>query len=511
MKQRYPWKWVVLSSLVSAGLLLLTYQMAQTVYLSPDTLGLACGAEHLYSTHTFSTVRTPFPAFDYVPCWTGNLYPALQFLVVGLRYVTPNMDWAIGATHLLLAIAFPLVTAWCVWNWKRQVVLTVCTAWVAALFPAAHSTLQLTPQGLLGTCLLLLAISLVIRHTVPHSRWLLVLPVLSVLYFSHTLSFFFSLLFLGCLWLIYKPLKHSILVFLMSVGVAVTGSIISLSRTNSIFNIVSGLWQQMQIVDQFQARPIWDHASVFGYVIIPLAVFGLTSTIWTKKDKWLLGIWLMIPFFLAHLDWVGLAYLPHRMLWYMAPSLILSAAAGLLLLLDRRRSWLVTITGSLVMLSLTFHTALLSSNNIQVYTNPLYLSADYLLATQQLQQVPTTQVVLTQITPQDRLALHLPRLITADIISFPANQFKNAKEFKVSQPYWAYLAEHQPTDPLIVYLKSIALMLEQPQQAVEQELYTVFQVHSILLRQGSSEAKLLKKSELFTTLYENDTYIILQP
>lgn len=511
MKQRFPWKWVILASLVSAGLLALTYQMAQSVYLSPDTIGLACGAEHLYSNHTFSEARTPLASFDYVPCWSATLYPAFQLLVAGVRGLTPNIEWAVGLSHGLLALAFPLAAAWCVWNWKRHLALTVCTAWLAAVFPAAHSTLQLTPQGLLGTCLLFLALSLVIRHTAPHSRWLWVAPVLIGLYFSHTLTFFFTVLFLAWVWIFYKPLKHSIFIFLVSAAVASIASLIALSRTSSISSTISGLWAQMQTIDSFQARPVWDHASVFGYVIIPLAVFGFTSSLWTKKEKWLLGAWLVIPFGLAHLDLVGLAYLPHRMVWYMAPSLLLTAAAGLQLLLDRRRSWLIAVTGSLVLLTLVVHTSVLSSNNVQIYANPLYLSADYSSAAEQLQDIPPGQLVLTEMTAQDRQALHLPRLITADIISFPVSQFKDAKNFKLSQPYWDYLSENVPGDQFIIKLKLVSLMLEHPEQAKEQRLYATFNVNRILLRKNSSEAKLLRKSELFTPVYENDTYLILQP
>lgn len=511
MKYHFPWKWVILASLISTGLLLMTYNMAGSVYLSPDTIGLACGADQLATTHQFSTARTPLSAFDYVPCWTREIYPALQLVVAGIRLVTPTIDWAIGITHGLLALAFPVLTAWCVWNWKRHSGLTLWTAWLAALLPAAHSTLQLTPQGLLGTCWLLLAIGLVIRPKTSLARWGLVLPVLIGLYFSHTLSFFFAMLFLGTIWIIHKPLKHSILVFLSSAVVAILGSLFALSRTSSIFTIARGLWEQMQVIDLFQQRPIWDHASVFGFVLIPLAIFGWTSAVWTKKDKWLLVVWAAIPLVLSHLDLIGLSYLPHRMVWYMAPSVLMTAAAGMAWLIDRQRSVLFNLTAGAVLISLSIHTALLSSNNVEVYAQPLQLTPDYVAATKQLTTLPAGQLVLTELTIQDRQALHLPRLISADVISFPAHQFKNAPQFTLAQPFWAYLNEHHPTDPLITNLKNIALMLEDPTTAKEKNLYSTYRIKSMLLRKGTSEAKVLRKSNLFTVTYENETYIILQP
>lgn len=511
MSSHYPWKLVLVSSLVSAALMVLTYQLAQTVFLSPDTIGLACGAEQLFTTGEFSSARTPYPMFDYVPCWTGQIYPALQIFVASFRFALPSIALAVGATHVLLAMLFPLVVSTLVWNYKHNRQLTYWAALLAALLPAAHSTLQLTPQGSLGTILLLAALSLVIRPGVPITRWLLVVPVLIVLFFTHTLTFFFAMIFVGLVWLIHKPLKHSILFFIGSVLVGVLGSLAALARTSSIKTIAIGLWEQLQVIDQFQQRPIWDHASVFGYVIIPLVIFGFTAAVWTRKDKILLGLWLFIPLVASHLDIFGLSFLPHRMVWYMAPAVLLLAASGMQTILDHRRSVLFIVTNMAIILSLAAQTIFLSQNNVETYVEPIKLTDSYQEVVLHLTDIPSDQVILVVMTPQDRQALHLPIYTEADVISFPAHQFKSTKNFELSQPFWAYLAENRPGDPLIERLKAVNQMLEQPQLSKQQDLYNAYHITRIVLKKGSSQAKTLRKSNLFTEVFENDTYLILQP
>lgn len=511
MSSHYPWKLVLLSSLASVGLLLLTYQLAQTVFISPDTIGLACGAEHLFTTGKFSSGRTPYSMFDYVPCWTGQIYPALQIFVALFRFALPSISWAVGATHILLAFLFPLVVSTLSWNYKHNRQLALWTSILAALLPAAHSTLQLTPQGSLGTILLLAALTLVIRPGAPLSRWLLVIPVLVVLFFTHTLTFFFGMVFVGLVWLVHKPLKHSILFFVGSLLTGAIGSLAALARTSSIQNIARGLWEQLQVIDQFQQRSVWDHASVFGYVIIPLVVFGFTATVWNRKDKILLGLWLLIPLVASHLDIFGLSFLPHRMVWYMAPALLLLAASGVTSVLEHRRSLLFVVTSTAIITSLAVHTALLSQNNVKTYVDPIKLTASYLEVIEYLKNVPADQIILTVMTPQDRQALHLPRFVQADIISFPAHQFKNTKNFELAQPFWAYVAEHRPGDPLIERLKAVNQMLEEPKLSQEQDLYNAYHITRIVVKKGSAQAKALRKSNLFTEVFENETYLIVQP
>lgn len=511
MSSHYPWKLVLVSSLASVGLMLLTYQLAQTVFISPDTIGLACGAEHLFITGAFSEARTPYPMFDYVPCWTSQIYPALQILVASFRFALPSITLAVGAIHVLMAFLFPIVTSILVWNYKHNRQLALWSSILAAILPAAHSTLQLTPQGILGTILLLAALSLIIRPGVPITRWLLVIPVLLILFFTHTLTFFFAMIFVGLVWLIQKPLKHSILFFIISVFVGVIGSLVALARTSSVQDIARGLWAQLQVIDQFQQRPIWDHASVFGYVVIPLVVFGFCASMWTRRDKMLLGSWLLIPLIASHLDLFGLSFLPHRMVWYLTPSVLILAASGIQFVIGHKRSILFILTAVGIVMSLTAQTVFLSQDNIHIYVDPIKLTNEYTEVINQLEDIPADQIILTVMTPQDRQGLHLPRHIQADVISFPAHQFKSTKNFELAQPFWAYLAKNQPNNPLVERLQAVNQMLEQPQLSREQNLYAANHITRIVLKKGSSQAKTLRKSNLFTVVFENDMYLILQP
>lgn len=510
MQTTYPGKIVLISSLVSACLVLLMYWVTQSVFVSPDTIGLACGAEHVFAHGSFSSLRTPYVALDYVPCWTAQIYPAFQLMVAGFRFVTPSIEWSIGLVHVLLALAFPLVTSWLAWNIQRHSALTAWVAVLASIIPAVHSTLLLTPQGLFGTLLLMLSLSLVVKSHQVVWKWVLIIPLLVILFFTHTLTFFFAMVFVGIAWLIYKPVAHAVIIFLATLGIGVVGSLAALARDSSIFNIISGLWQQLHIIDQFQQRSLLDHASVFGYVIMPLAAFGFLSGGWKKKQRVLLGVLVGLPLILSHLDLVGLSFLPHRMIWYVAPALILLAGSGMASLLTQERQWVKGVCGALVVLSLSLHTVWSDMNIKSIYSEPIQLHTDYSEVIHFLQTQPSDQIVLTIMTPQDRQNLYLPQLISADVISFPAHQFKDPKQFELAQPFWTYLAEHSPSEPFIQRLKEISLMVEQPKQAQEQNVFSAFKVSSVVLHKGSSEAKQYKKNEIGQLVFENDSYLIYQ-
>lgn len=511
MNPRFPWKWVILSSLVSVGLLAGALSISKDVFLSPDTIGLACGAEHLFTHHSFSSLRTPLSTYDYVPCWTAEVYPAVQLLVAVIRFTLPNIDWSIAVFHLLLAFLFPLSVGVLTWNLKRQRGLTVWASILAACLPVAQATLQLTPQAIVGTTILFFTLSLVSHSETPSRKWLWVIPCMIILYFTHTLTFFYATIFLGVIWMIHKPLKHSILFFMGSLVAGLIGSLVALGQTVPLTEVAQGIWQQMQIIDTFQQRPVWDHASVFGYVLIPLAVFGFASAVFSSKEKWILALWLAFPLFLSHLNFLGLSFLPHRMVWYLAPSLILSGAAGLVCVVDRSRSWFKALTAASVCAILFTHTLFITYNNIQTYHAPIHLTPAYMDVIQEVSQIPANKNILTIMTAQDRLNLHLPRLTQANVISFPSHQFKNPKDFTLAQPYWASVQATNPDDPLISLLYKIYVMVEQPQEATAQDLYATFKISRVIVRKNSSEGKALRKSNLFTEVYENETYVILQP
>lgn len=513
MSSHYPWKYVLLSSIVAVSLLVMSWANTASILVAPDSIGLVCGAEHLMEQGSFSPLRTDFQQFDYLPCWTAKIYPSVQLLVAGFGSLMGNAEYGFALTLILLSIVFPLSLATLAWRLTKNRHLTHVVAGLAAVTPAALSTLQLTPQGYAGTIVLIFTLALVAH---PHTRlriWAWTLPLLVLLFFTHTLSFFFASMFLSIFWLAYKPTRLHVIWFVVGVAVAAGLCLLALAREDSIRAIIDGLLFQLRVIDNFQTRSVFDHASYFGYMLIPLAVYGVCSRVWSIAQRWIILSITVVPLLLTHMYILGISFLPHRMLWYATIGIVVLAGAGVVELLKHtgghRAVTLICVTLCAALLCL--QTVVVSKNNLHTYGEQLVLEEDYVEAASHLTQLTSDQVVLTVMTSQHRQGLHLARLISADIISFPAHQLSNAREFQISQPFWNKLAETNPSDPLIVDLRNITDMTEHPTRAKASDLYTQYNVKAILLRKKTPEAKIFARQSGFSVLYENDSYIIYQP
>lgn len=339
--------WIALAiTIITAGCIaIVSFSYNDFFLTTADMGGLACGSNHLAETGTFSNGQTGGIAYNFNICWTKDSYPGLQFLHAVILKIVPIEAWQlIIITSALAYMTTAVLAMWLIWMIRHSSVLAIMGGLLTASSPALLRSMLLTPQNAHGYAWILLILVIIVWLIKnKYNKWwlLLVLVPALLLVVIHTLSFGIIMVTLAIWIWLFVIKKWRWRLALLAVGIlgAFGNEVIQIIPFS-----INEAYQLLKSSFGGYNKPLWDHPSIWGYIITSLGALGLL--LYREMDrsiKWLLGILLFIPVIFAHLSVIGIILLPSRFAAFGWIGLTLLAPFGIAVLWQRLnlKDWMV--------------------------------------------------------------------------------------------------------------------------------------------------------------------------
>lgn len=485
---------------------------------TPDAGGLTCGAHTLATTGQFAADRTAGLGYNFNICWSKYTYPTVQIFNAMVMKMWPGSYWqVIPFDSILMLIVCAMMMMVLSWRMTRDVFTTGITGVLSAGAPMALRSLILTPQNLYGYAIVITLLVILNELIMQPKRWwwwLVVVLLVTLLGFTHTLSFGLTVVTLGLwFWLFYLP-NWRYRAIGLGVGIIAGVLLYSNSQTNALIQgAIHLLFGGMSGYD----HPVYDHPALWGYVATALAGFG----IWCLKSlprptRWLLICWLIVPITFAHLSVFGIKLLPERFVAFSWMSITILAAIGLAQLskLLRWPAWFVTVFTIIILSAQITHAVVYMKDDVDGWSDRFRPHADYIQALQALNQSSPDHGVLVGIMAvSNREITFAPMWYDGPIASYPWYNLnhKNIKSFTAeSSLYKTIIAD--PTNPEYLRIQAFYTIITKPNSAEAKQAATTYNLEYLILPNDSQAGVIWQKAKptQFTKAYENQTYTIYQ-
>lgn len=521
MKEKYLSLGLVLVVTAVMGALPFIYN--NFMLTTPDMGGLACGSQHLAETGQFSDGQTANLGYNFTVCWTKDLYPALQWIHAGLLMVLPVSAWQLVQITTVLGVMACGVFMWfIVYSLTRSPLYAGIAGIFTAATPALLRAAMLTPQNVHGYALILLIVCLLCwLITKEYNKWWLTLLLVPLLFLGmvHQLSFgIIGLVLVG--WILGFYLQSWIWRF----GFAAVALVAVLG--NEFFTVlpftVQSAWALLQHNFGGYDKPLWDHPSIWGYLVTALAAVGWA--LYRELPRSLLSLFtllVIVPVILGHLSVFGIILLPDRFITYAWLGLVPLACFGLIAI--QQRFAMPHVTMSRVVLGCFFglllaaqvtHGVVFVKDDVNGWSKRFKPSEDFITAMTWLNDYDEVNgIVLGIMAVTNREITFSPTWYDGPVISYPWYNLnhRNLKKFQANSALYKSVFENE-SDPEYQRVLALYTIITKPNQEQVPQYIQQYNVRYYIIPIDSQAYDILaeKKSIPYQQIYSNELYVIYE-
>lgn len=485
---------------------------------TPDMGGLACGAQHLAETGEFSDGQTANLGYNFSVCWTKDLYPALQWMHAGLLMVLPVSAWQLVQITTVLGVAACGVFMWLiVYTLTRSPLYAGIAGIFTAATPALLRAATLTPQNVHGYALILLVIWLLCcLITKEYNKWWLTFLLLPLLLLGavHKLSFgIIGLVLAVWIWGFYLQS------WIWRVGLAAVALLAVLG--NEFFTVlpftVQSAWALLQHNLGGYDKPLWDHPSIWGYLVTALAAVGWA--LYRGLPRSLLSLFallVIVPVILGHLSVFGITLLPDRFITFAWLGLVPLACFGLISIQQRVTMPRVVLGCflALLLVAQVTHAVVFVKDDVDGWSSRFKPSEDFITAMTWLNDYDEVNgIVLGIMAVTNREITFAPTWYDGPVISYPWYNLnhRNLKKFEANSGLYQGIFAN-PTDPEYLRVLALYTIITKPNQEQVPQYIQQYNVRYYIIPIDSPAYAILaeKKSIPYQQIYSNELYVIYE-
>lgn len=485
---------------------------------SPDSGGLACGAEALASTGVFSDGRTAGLGYNFNVCWTQETSPNLQVLHSYLLKIFAIESWKLVIITSIIAYLL------CVLGIMIIGYRLIGVPWVAAVAgllaassPPLLRSLILTPQnvfGYLGMLVIVLAVVEISKRKSWASAlpwWIAIVFSFAALIFSHRLSFGVASIVFTIWIVLFYPRRWVTRFILILLGLI--GSLLVFKF--KLFPIPpQQAWQLFQGHFTGYDHPLYDHPALWGYIPTLLAAIGLLFPMrLSRKTYGIVLTSLIIPIILAHLSWFGLSLLPDRFVAFSWIGIVLFAAVGSVALfqhLHARWSWFLPLL-ILVIGAQVVHGVVYSKDDVSGWSARFRPHQEFREALLWLNEQPEKGTLVGIMAAARREITFAPFWYDGTVASYPWYNLnhRNIKSFKAKSALYEDIFA-DPTNPEYLRVKAFYSIITHPNSDEAKNAVNTYRLQYLIVRKNSPADEIWQQAPPphFPQIYENDKYHI---
>lgn len=483
---------------------------------SPDSAGLACGAQYIADTGEFATSRFRGFNFHYNPCWTIKTYPGNQMFTAIVIQATglPGYNVVVGLS-MITYITCAVLIYWIMRIITKQPTVALWSGLSAVSSLVLARALLLTPQNLYGYVFILVGLFGVAlwerTHRWPY--WLLVAGSIVLLSVFHTLS----LAVLGialCIFIFITFYRSPRILAMLAFSLLVISSVIG--------KILLGSWNPLTLLSNAVhfsipgiTNPWYDHPAVWGYTATALAILGFSEMLRQKKINHTLLLSLcigIVSVIFSHPKLTGIEILPERVIAYAWIPITLLAGIGIQQLIDWGKSWYRYVLPVLVIISMCVHFIIFTEDSYVGISKRFIPDTDFITAMKWLEKNRQTNTFLVGVgNIINRQITYSGLWYSGDSMWYPWYRLnhKNITDFASTDTTYQPIVE-SPSHPDHQSLKDLYTFVTLPQSNSAKKIATTYGITHFLAWKRGPEYTIWNEDTLFQIVYENNQYVIYE-